>query len=249
MNQAQLLSIALLVGIAPITGSFMGVLVHRIPAGRKVGIDRSACDACGHVLGVLDLLPLVNWIVSRGRCRYCGVTVSPFYPLIELAALGVVLWAWSVASGWQLWTTSILGWTLLVLALINHEHFTLPGRLTAPLAVLGLVVAWLAAPAALADHLIGLALGLCLGVGLTLLDGWSGGRLGLGRAAAFMFAMAGAWLAWPGLVSFVIVWLVYAAVIALLGRGRQAWAGRIPGGTCAALALWLVWLYRPGMAG
>ncbi len=122
MTQAQLLSIALLVGIAPITGSFMGVLVHRIPAGRKVGLDRSACDACGHVLGVVDLLPVVNWIVSLGRCRYCGVKVSAFYPLIELAALGVALWAWTVASGWQLWATSVLGWTLLVLALTNFYN-------------------------------------------------------------------------------------------------------------------------------
>ncbi len=249
MTQAQLLSIVLLVGIAPITGSFMGVLVHRIPAGRKVGLDRSACDACGHVLGIVDLLPVVNWVVSLGRCRYCGVKVSAFYPLIELAALGVVLWAWTVASGWQLWTTSILGWTLLVLALINLEHFTLPARLTAPVAALGLAVAWLAAPDALADQLTGLATGLGLGIALTLFDGLSGRRFGLGRGAVLMFALAGVWLGWQGLADLVIAALGLAAVATVMGRGHLAWAGRIPGGACVALALWLVWLYGPFVAG
>ena len=249
MTQAQLLSIALLVGIAPITGSFMGVLVHRIPAGRKVGLDRSACDACGHVLGVIDLLPVVNWIVSLGRCRYCGVKVDAFYPLIELAALGVALWAWSVASGWQLWATSILGWTLLVLALINLEHFNLPARLTAPLAALGLAVAWLAAPDSLADHLIGLAAGLGLGVALALLDGVSGGRFGLGRGAVLMVVLAGVWLGWQGLADLMIAALVLAAVATVVGRRQVAWAGRIPGGACMALSLWLVWLYGPLVIG
>ena len=64
-----------------------------------------------------------------------------------------------------------------------------------------------------------------------------------------MFGLAGAWLAWPGLVGFVVVCLAFAAVVALLGRGRQVWAGRIPGGACAAFALWLVWLYGPLVIG
>ncbi len=92
LTHNPLLSILLLIGIAPITGSFLGVLYHRIPAGRKIGIDRSACDDCGHMLDVIDLLPVVTWLFTRGRCRHCGVNISAFYPAIELAALGVVLW-------------------------------------------------------------------------------------------------------------------------------------------------------------
>jgi leader peptidase (prepilin peptidase)/N-methyltransferase len=183
MNNPQLLSIVLLLGIAPITGSFMGVLVHRIPAGRKVGMDRSACDACGHVLGIVDLMPVLNWVISRGRCRYCGAGVSFLYPLIELAALGLVVWTWREFSGWQLWTSSVLGWTLMVVALINVNHFTAPGRLVMPVLVLGLAVAWFAASAAFADHLAGVAVGGAMGIALDMLDRRLGGRLGFGGDA------------------------------------------------------------------
>ena len=105
MYQNPLLSILLLIGIAPITGSFLGVLYHRIPAGRSIGFDRSACDDCGHVLNAIDLLPVVTWLATRGRCRHCGVSSIAFYPAIEIAALGVVLWAWTVFADWQVWGT------------------------------------------------------------------------------------------------------------------------------------------------
>ena len=85
---------------APITGSFIGLLIHRLPVGRDVGLDRSECDVCGHKLTAFDLLPVLNWVLSRGRCRFCGAGVSFLYPLIELAALGPVVWAWSEFAGW-----------------------------------------------------------------------------------------------------------------------------------------------------
>jgi leader peptidase (prepilin peptidase)/N-methyltransferase len=75
--------------IAPFIGSFLGVLVHRLPSGRGVVAGRSACRQCGHVLGPLELVPLVSWLALRGRCRHCHATIGAFYLLIELAALAV----------------------------------------------------------------------------------------------------------------------------------------------------------------
>ena len=88
--------------LAPIVGSFLGVLVRRLPEGRPVALDRSACDSCGTPLGARDLVPLVSYLALRGRCRHCGAPIGRFHPAIELAAVlvaAVVVCAWS-ARGW-----------------------------------------------------------------------------------------------------------------------------------------------------
>ncbi len=244
MTQNDMLSILILIGIAPITGSFLGVLYHRIPAGRKIGLDRSACDDCGHTLSAIDLLPVVTWLATRGRCRHCGVGISAFYPAIELAALGVALWAWTVSSGWQVWTTSILGWNLLALALINRTHHSLPGAtiLIWPLAVLGLAVAWFAAPETIIDHLIGAVVGFVFGRMFDQSDDKLDGHLGLGGEGAALLAACGAWLAWRGLPDLTVLLMVLAAMASVFKR--EGWRP-IPGGAGLAIALWLAWLYGP----
>ncbi len=249
MSEPALLSTVVLLGIAPITGSFLGVLAVRIPAGRKVMIDRSACDACGHVLGVFDLLPVVNWLVSRGRCRYCGEKVSIFYPLIELAALAVVLWAWTVASGWQLWAGSILGWVLMVLALINTRHFTLPDELTLPLIAFGFAVAAIAGQGAMVDSLLGAAVGFGCGLAMAAADGRLGGWTGVGSGEAKLLAAAGAWVGWQGLPDFAVVAVLAVLAVAVVHARRRSAGGRLPVGTCVCLATWLAWLYGPVILG
>ena len=245
MYQNPLLSILLLIGIAPITGSFLGVLYHRIPAGRSIGFDRSACDDCGHVLNAIDLLPVVTWLATRGRCRHCGVSISAFYPAIEIAALGVVLWAWTVFTDWQVWVTSILGWNLMAVMLINRAHNSLPGAniLIWPLAVLGLAVAWYVAPISVVDHLVGAVAGFVLGRMFDRSDDDKlEGHLGLGGEGAALFCACGAWVAWQGLADLTILFLVLT-VIASVSK-REGWRP-IPGGACMAMGLWLAWLYGP----
>jgi hypothetical protein len=120
--------------VAPFVGSFLGVVVARLPEKRDVVGGRSRCPACGHVLGVRDLAPLLSWAVLRGRCRHCGARIGWIYPAVELGALGVAVWAASVVEGWLLWVSCGLGWTLLALAAIDLRHYLLPNALTLPLA-------------------------------------------------------------------------------------------------------------------
>ncbi len=127
--------------VAPFVGSFLGLLIERLPAGGKVVFARSACPACDHPLGPLDLVPLFSWLASRGRCRYCGAAIAAIHPAIELAALGLAVWAAMVVSGWLLWASCALGWALLALSVIDWRHHTLPDPLTLPLLVGGLAVA------------------------------------------------------------------------------------------------------------
>ena len=71
----------------PFVGSFLGVLVRRLPAGRPIAAARSCCEACGRSLSPLELIPLVSFAVQRGRCRSCGAPIAWAHPAIELAAL------------------------------------------------------------------------------------------------------------------------------------------------------------------
>ena len=104
---------------APFIGSFLGVLIKRVPEHRPYLWVRSQCDACHHPLGALDLVPVASWALSAGRCRHCGVRVSVFYPVIELAALVVAIWAATVATGWRFILDCAFGWMLLVVATIE----------------------------------------------------------------------------------------------------------------------------------
>src|SRR5690554_5622484 len=79
------LALASLTGLLGLVGgSFLNVVVHRVPAGRSVVRPRSACPACGHEVRARDNVPLVSWLVLRGRCRDCGAAISVRYPLVEL---------------------------------------------------------------------------------------------------------------------------------------------------------------------
>ena len=112
--------------IAPFIGSFLGVVVTRLHEPEGIVFGRSRCPECGTQLRPLDLVPLLSWLVLRGRCRYCGKPISLFHPSIELAALAIALWAAAVVSGPLLWLSCLLGWTLLALAAADFRYFLLP---------------------------------------------------------------------------------------------------------------------------
>ena len=73
-----------------------------MPVDDTVVFGRSRCEACGKALGPLELIPLVSFLVLRGRCRQCQVRIARFYPAVELAALGVTVWAASLDDGLRL---------------------------------------------------------------------------------------------------------------------------------------------------
>jgi leader peptidase (prepilin peptidase)/N-methyltransferase len=232
--------------LAPVVGSFLGVLIVRLPEGRPIAIGRSSCDHCGHNLGARDLIPLISYIIVRGRCRYCGQPIGPFVLAIELAALGVALWAVSAVSGTDAWWACLLGWTLLTAAWIDVRTMLLPDQLTLSLLVAGLLMTAVTSPESLLDHCLAAA----LGYSLLFVTAWTyrrlRGRDGLGLGDAKLLGALGAWL---GLADLPIV-LLLSSCIGLLAAAAGALAGRrvtaataIPFGPFLALAGWLLWLY------
>lgn len=236
------------IAAAPFVGSFLGVLVLRIPAGLPVGLARSACPHCGHRLGVGDLVPVFSWVFSGGRCRHCSAELGLFYPAIELAAVAIALWAAAVLPGSLVLAGCVLGWALLAAAVVDWRHMFLPDIIVLPLIPLGIALHAVIDGAVWYDHLLGAAAGFALFAGVAVLYRSVRGREGLGLGDAKLLAAAGAWVSWTGLPSVVLV----AALLGLAGVAVSRLAGwkpdptaEIPFGPPLATATWLIWLYGP----
>jgi len=240
--------------VAPAVGSFLGVLIRRLPAGRPVALARSECEHCRTPLGVRDLLPIASYLLARGRCRHCGAPIAPFHLWIELAALAVAAGAAAAAYGrgegaaW-LWGSCLLGWVLLALAIVDLQTWRLPDLLTLPLLLAGLAVgAWLT-PDELLDHLLGAIFGWGLLAGLALAYRALRGRDGLGGGDAKLLGAGGAWI---GAAALPVI-LLAASAMTLLGailraslrreRGMLAGGMAVPFGPGLAASIWILWLW------
>jgi leader peptidase (prepilin peptidase)/N-methyltransferase len=228
-----------------VIGSFLATLLIRWPAGRSMIGGRSACDACGAVLGPLELVPLVSWLVRRGRCRHCGAAIDSRHVAVELAAalIGIVA---ALAHPLPLaLVTATFGWWLLLIASLDLEHQWLPDLLTLPLLALGLLAAYAGFGPPLAERAIGAAIGWTALAAIAFLYRRLRGREGMGGGDPKMFGAIGAWVgAWtlPAILLGAGL-LGLAAVLAMRLRGEKVSATtRLPLGALMALAAWPAWL-------
>jgi leader peptidase (prepilin peptidase) / N-methyltransferase len=133
-------------------GSFMTVAVSRIPKGESVVRPRSRCPACGAEIGARDNVPVLSWLLLRGKCRRCGERISVEYPLLELATAGLVVGAAiRYANPWQAILIGGLLALMPAIALIDLRHRIIPNRLIYPSLILFpivIVLAWLIGDAA-----------------------------------------------------------------------------------------------------
>ena len=245
-------AIALLV-TAPFIGSFLAVLVDRLPRGGPIANDRSRCRACDRVLGPAEMIPLLSWAIQGGRCRGCGATIPWKLPAMEAAALAIAAWSVLVVPPDLAWITAAFGWLLLTMSAIDAETFWLPDALTLPLIPAGLAVnvwlegGWLEGGIP-TDALIGAAAGWILFAAVILVYRRMRGRDGMGWGDAKLLAAGGAWVGWTGLSGIILIAsLAGLAAAVLLGKRRSDAA--MPFGPALALGIWLTWLYGPLLLG
>ena len=236
---------------APFVGSFLGVVIRRLPEGRSFAYARSRCEYCGATLRAGDLVPFFSWLAARGRCRYCGHPLGWFYPGIELFAFAIALVALAADGGEGVWLDCIFGWWLLALGWIDIRRWLLPDALTLPLVVAGLAAAVAFDPEQLTNRALGAALGYLSLRMVALLYRVLRGREGLGHGDAKLLAASGAWVGVMALPQVVLG----AAVSALLTAAGLRLAGirlgagsALPFGPFLAFAAWLVWLLGPFFA-
>lgn len=232
-------AIAILAAAGLAVGSFLNVVIHRLPAmtagegpaGYGLLRPRSACPLCGHALRWTENIPVVSYVVQRGRCAHCDGRISVRYPLLEvLTAAAAVFLAWRFGVGWTALAAFAFVAVAVAIAAIDVEHLLVPDVLVLPLIVAGFLVnaAGLFAP------LISAALGAVAGfAGLWAVA--SAFRLLTGREAMGfgdlkLLAAIGAWLGWEMLPLALFIACVTGSIVGIALRlsRRIAVGARFP---------------------
>ncbi|MEP2716388.1 prepilin peptidase [Pseudophaeobacter sp.] len=239
--------------LAPAIGSFLGVLVDRLPRGEDVLWRRSQCRSCAAALAPWELLPILSFCASGGRCRHCGAAIPAWALYLEIAALGVAVLALAAGGGLGAVLFSCLFlWGLLALALCDLLWLRLPDPLTAGLFLVVLIWAGSAGLQALGFALLGAGLGLgsfyALRWGYQHLRGREGLGLGDVKLMAALGGFAGP-LDLPLLVLIAALTALGGGGIAHLRRPEQASATGLaqqplPFGAALCAAAALLWLLR-----
>ncbi|MCP4202097.1 MAG: prepilin peptidase [bacterium] len=216
-----------------VVGSFLNVVVHRLPRGTSIVFPRSACTFCGGPVAARDNIPVLSYLLLRGKCRRCSAPISIRYPLIELAASTFfALCAWRFGFSLETLAAVLFCSLLLCLALIDYDHFLLPDKLTLPGILAGLMLQPWLPRTSFADA----ALGILFGAGALILIVnfwyWLRNEEGMGLGDVNMLAMVGAFLGWQGAAVTLLVATVAGAMTGLLliALRRLGASSRLPFG-------------------
>jgi leader peptidase (prepilin peptidase) / N-methyltransferase len=138
-----------------IIGSFLNVVIHRLPRGESLARPGSRCPECQTAIKPWDNVPVVSWLVLRGRCRHCGARIAPRYPVVE--ALTAVLFALAVLrtdAERETWIALAFVLTLIPCAFIDLDHRIIPNKITGPSAILAIALVAGLASDRLVEHLV-----------------------------------------------------------------------------------------------
>jgi len=222
-------------------------------------VPRSTCPSCRTPISALQNIPLVSWLVLRGRCASCGAPISVRYPLVEaLTALLSALVAWRFGFGWPALAALTLTWYLIALAFIDIDHQLLPDTLTLPLLWIGLFLSLWSGPSLAGptpvdprSSLIGAMAGYASLWSVYHLFRLLTGKEGMGYGDFKLFAALGAWLGWQMLLPVILIAAGVGAVagVALITlRGHQR-STPIPFGPFLAASGWLMLMWGPRLIG
>ncbi len=218
-------------------GSFLNVVIYRLPLGQSLVSPGSRCPKCGYVLRWYDNVPVVGWALLAGRCRQCRAPISAQYPMVEIiTALLFVLVAWLTPVGPLLVSRLILVAILVALFGIDLEHQILPNSITLPGILVGLLFSLITPPGWQAA-LMGAVLGAGILYGIAAAYFAVRREEGLGMGDVKMLAMVGAFLGWKAvLVTLVLSSFSGAAIgLALIASQRGGMKLALPFGTFLAL--------------
>jgi leader peptidase (prepilin peptidase)/N-methyltransferase len=271
------LYLALVFGVGLCVGSFLNVVIHRLPvmmqrewrrqcaelAGSEAPAEtpavytlvrpRSACPKCGRRIGALENIPVLSYLVLRGRCSACGVRIPLRYPAVELltAVLSTVV-AWRFGVTLEAVAALAVTWSLLALAAIDLETQYLPDSITQPL-LWGGLLASLASTQITHQSLFPAPATAIIGAAAGYLSLWAvfqlfrllTGKEGMGYGDFKLLAALGAWLGWQRLLLIVPLSACVGAVVglALIALRRQERGKPIPFGPFLAAGGWIAMLW------
>ncbi len=230
-------------------GSFLNVLIHRLPkmmeadwhaqcaeleggvaaaAGHyNLLVPASHCPQCKAPLRVIENIPIASWLALRGKCAHCAARISARYPIVEaLTALLSAVVAWKFGLTWHTALALVFTWTLIALTFIDADTTLLPDDLTLPLLWLGLLANTFGAFVPLKDAVLGAAAGYVVLWSIYWLFKLTTGKEGMGYGDFKLLAALGAWMGWKALLPLVLLSSLVGAVvgvsmIVLARRGRE----------------------------
>ncbi|MFZ5656941.1 MAG: prepilin peptidase [Pseudomonadota bacterium] len=269
LDQNPALGYPLAAGFGLLVGSFLNVVILRLPPRLEWGwkrdsremleipdvydppppgivVERSHCPHCKHVLSWYENIPLFSWLALRGKCRHCKAPISAQYPLVELLTMLLfVACVWRFGFGWQGFGAIVFTGFLIALSGIDLRTQLLPDQLTLPLMWLGLIAA--------SDNLYFGAKPALLGAVAGYLSLWVvwwvfkqlTGKEGMGHGDFKLLAAIGAWTGLKGILPTILISSLVGAIIgsiwlAMKGRDR---ATPIPFGPYLAIAGWIVFFW------
>lgn len=250
-------------------GSFLNVVTYRLPKmlmrdwrmqAREVLdlpeqadaepfnliLPNSSCPHCGHEIKPWENIPLVSWLLLRGKCSGCKKAISIRYPLVELACgLFSAVIAWQFGVSWDALAMLVLTWGLLSMSLIDADHQILPDVLVLPLLWLGLILNSLGFFTSLSDALWGAVIGYMSLWSIFWLFKLITGKEGMGYGDFKLLALIGAWGGWQVLPLTILLSSVLGAVIGIiiLRLQRNGYNKPIPFGPYLAAAGWLALIW------
>lgn len=244
-------------------GSFANVVILRLPNGESVVRPRSRCPKCSTAIKWYDNIPVVSWLILRGRCRQCETSISARYPLVEfLTGLVFALIYLKYGQSWITLEYIIFAWGLIVVSFIDLDHMILPDVFTLSGIVIGLVGAAVNPERSFVSALAGMLMGggfLWLIAYLYLLfrkeEGMGGGDIKL-------LAWMGAVLGWTSIPFIILGSSIAGSIVGLVlaARTKAGLKSTIPFGPYLALAalvymlggeqigLWYIGLFLPDLA-
>ncbi len=256
------LSVALVAALfGLIVGSFLNVVIHRLPVmmqresdnyvAQESGRDlphaerynlmtpRSCCPHCGHQITALENIPVLSYLALRGKCRACHAPISKRYPLVELLGGALAGWlAWHFGTGWAGMGALLFGFMLLAMTFIDLDTQLLPDDLTYPLLWIGLLLNINGTYVPLKDAVIGAAAGYLALWSVYWLFKLATGKEGMGYGDFKLLGALGAWMGWTVLPTIILLSSVVGALvgISLIVFARHQRGTPIPFGPYLAAA-------------
>jgi len=247
LGQPWLMALAGFLGL--IIGSFLNVLIHRLPKMMQAEwvsqcaelrgeplpesprynlmVPRSACPACRHYITATENIPVLSWLMLRGKCSACHTRISARYPVVELlTGLLTLAVVWKFGPTWQAVGGLVFVWALIALAFIDFDTSLLPDSLTLPLLWLGLIFNLASTYTALPEAVVGAIAGYLILWSIFWLFKLATGKEGMGYGDFKLLAAIGAWLGWELLpvtllLSSVVGAFVGITMIVLIKHDRR----------------------------
>ena len=253
-----------------VVGSFLNVVIYRLPVMLErdwrtqcaeflntpnnaaptekfnLATPRSKCPKCNHYIRAYENIPVLSYLLLRGRCSSCHANISPRYPIIELATgllSAAVAWrfGYSIAGAWAL----LLTYALITLTMIDFDHQLLPDNITLPFVWLGLLLSVFNIFTGMQASILGAVAGYLILWTVYQVFKWATGKEGMGYGDFKLLALLGAWMGWQALPAIILLSSLVGAVvgITLIVVARRDRHIPIPFGPYLAAAGWIYLLW------